>query len=645
MNRTSQRILEYQRNAAFAGFMAVVVLACGLYLIEALRYVLMPLIWASFFALPLERTACHLNSGMIRGLSWLLRRCRKRADDESDSVSFRHVPGSNRIIVQRTPGNMALLNKVNNPCVSSPCVKMLQPAEPPLLPERQPSNDSGSGFRITTRGTPLGCLGCGCTVIFKCCQRRMRIANLDDEVVDNPGGAVNRLVENWSYYVKQVESSSADELHVELYLDPGMNEYPAVVEESDVYPSGRQVVTGILEMNKTSPISWAFTVVILVFLLLGGVAIFIYLIYIGVQTFESNLDNYKKGIDELVKSLKEIPWLSQDVLDQIGQRITSFLEKSVSTYAAEILADTSSFLFQALMFVIYLLFWLTEPIPVSSSVVEVFKAYLFLKTLVCILFASLMGALLWYLDCGLWPLFLIISFVLNYIPEIGALVVGFLSLPAVLFDGSVEPFDRRLQNTLALIILGVTFKIITANVIEVQLYTTRGGQFMRMHSVVLMVMIMLFWQVLGLTGMFLSVPLVAAIKFYLVSTDMPSMLLNPLISLIEGDDTAPHRNFVDKLRAHDPGLASTAPTSQQGASQQGSSETTRTAPTSGSFSGVASTSAASAVADISRVDAAPRMNQRLLEMEEQSNCDVQGAQRRPGRQGPDGVNYCDSRGF
>merc|ERR1712137_1026329 len=81
------------------------------------------------------------------------------------------------------------------------------------------------------------------------------------------------------------------------------------------------------------------------------------------------------------------------------------------------------------------------------------------------------------------------------------------------------------------------------------MYTTRGGEFMRMHSVVLMALIMVFGQILGITGMFLSVPLVAAIKYYLVSASIPPVLLDPLVRFIEGDKAAPHRNFIDKYKA------------------------------------------------------------------------------------------------
>merc|ERR1740123_2419746 len=98
--------------------------------------------------------------------------------------------------------------------------------------------------------------------------------------------------------------------------------------------------------------------------------------------------------------------------------------------------------------------------------------------------------------------------------------------PAVLLDGNV-PMEQRRANTVLLCIFGMVFKIVTGNIIEVQMYTTRGGEFMRMHPVILMALMMFCEELMGITGMFLAVPIMAAVKYYLVSVDMPSVYLNP----------------------------------------------------------------------------------------------------------------------
>jgi len=214
---------------------------------------------------------------------------------------------------------------------------------------------------------------------------------------------------------------------------------------------------------------------------------------------------------------------------------------------AQIVSSLESLSFQALMFFVYLFFWIFEPLPISSPVAEVFKSYLLLKTIVCLLFATLMSALLLALQCKIWSLFFVLTFLLNFIPEIGAIASAILTVPAILFDGHL-PRDQRLENLLWLVIFGTSIKIFTGNVVEVQMYASLGGQFMRMHPVVIMALIMLFSALLGVTGIFLAVPTMAAVKYYLVSTDMPKQFKHPLLVFIEGDATAPHKNYVEQQR-------------------------------------------------------------------------------------------------
>merc|ERR1719191_395246 len=115
-------------------------------------------------------------------------------------------------------------------------------------------------------------------------------------------------------------------------------------------------------------------------------------------------------------------------------------------------------------------------------------------------------------------------------------------VPAVLFD-SHQTWEQRKVNTLWLVLCGTLF---TGNIIEVQLYATKGGQHMRMHPVVLMALMMLCEVLLGVTGMFLAIPIMAAVKYYMVSTDMPGVFLNPLLTFVEGSEAGPHKNFVDR---------------------------------------------------------------------------------------------------
>ena len=99
----------------------------------------------------------------------------------------------------------------------------------------------------------------------------------------------------------------------------------------------------------------------------------------------------------------------------------------------------------------------------------------------------------------------------------------------------------------ALFFLG--FKFITGNIIEVQLYARSGGDLMRMHPVVMLALMMLFDALMGMTGMFMAVPTIAAAKYYMLSMNLPQEVLDPMLVCIEGTEHGPHMNFVEQQRA------------------------------------------------------------------------------------------------
>jgi len=528
-------LANFQRNTAFVAFMIVVVLMCGFSLAKALQGVLVPLIWATFFALPLERAVGRLNDLGLRLGSFVRRTVSRSEVEEVDVVPFLHTPGRNLISVRRTPAVEALVRKLNNPC---------------------PDINVPGRMRRRTWAS----LGCTCALVFKCFKRRIRILKLESRgpaPPPPPPDGVNCLMENWCYHVRTQEIphlAGSCNLHLQLFLDIGCSRYPAVVEEQnrlgDPQPVVAEVV-GTLEVDKTSQLSWAVSVLAVLLMVLAGLTAFVYLLTIGVNALQNSLPDYEKGVSETLAwfSEKTADWLPDKVWADVQHHVLAWMRSTATIIAESVLTGVAYSLFQLILFIIYLLFWLFEPIPVSSSVVGVFKSYLFLKSLVCLLFATLMAMLLASLQCGLWPLFFVITFFLNYIPEIGPLLVAMLSLPAVLFDGSVLDTGRRVMHGVYLVVLGILFKVVTGNVIEVQMYTTKGGEFMRMHSVVLMAMIMIFNEMLGFTGMFLSIPIVAAVKYYIVSSNMPSSMLNPVLCFIEGDETAPHKSHVDRVAA------------------------------------------------------------------------------------------------
>jgi len=377
----------------------------------------------------------------------------------------------------------------------------------------------------------------------------------------------NGLVEGWHYYVKEdlvplPSDGTSDNAPVklQLFVDSSCIQYPVTfrrendgeADQESVTPPRKQRMRGRLEVDRGSSISWTLAFV-LALLCIGILVGFVgFLISLGLVNFRDNLKYFETGIKEaaqyFIDAAKRI--LPAEAYETFQTKVQEYVSQALPGLLSAITSEFQSFAWQGILFLLYLGFWLSEPLPVKEEVSDLFKSYIMLKTLVCVLFGCLMGLLLMALDNPLWPLMICLTSLLNFIPEVGAVLSALLCLPAVLLDGHVD-MAQRLHNTVMLVIFGSLFKVITGNIIEVRLYASTGGQFMRMHPVVLMVIMMLCAALLGLTGMFLSIPIMATIKYYLLTARIPAELIDPVLLVIEGEESGPYKNFMDSARAEE----------------------------------------------------------------------------------------------
>lgn len=525
------RLREFQRNASFVGFIFIACFACSVYLVEKLRDVMIPLVWAAFFALPTCALISRIDEGLVLAVDWCRRRLpwHQAMDDgetlASGDMAFTTNAGSRYIYVFSGSELDTWLSAVNDPYAE--------------FRRRWCDLDS-----IPTWFRPR-------------CKYKVKVVSLvavgpDGVGIDDLGPQVNRLVENWHYYVKPLrtdaETSDRGLVALELFLDSACLVYPAVWENPALLQSNETGIrlSGVARIDRSSSISWTVSFVISFMIMVAALGLFTIFLVNGIAGLKQHIHEYQRGLVDVVdgvsKSLQR--FLPKDAWAQVSAKLEEMIKDLLPNLLASFAGNLKVVLWEVLLFLIYMFFWVFEPLPIDASVSKVFQSYLLLKTVVCLLFAVLLSGLLWFLDCPLWPLFFILTFLLNYIPEVGAVFSAGLAVPAVLFDGRLD-MHTRLQNTVLLMIFGTIFKVICGNVIEVRMYSTSGGQFMRMHPVVLMAVMMLCSAVLGITGMFLAIPIMATVKYYTITTGIPGSILNPLLLFVEGDEAGPHKNYIE----------------------------------------------------------------------------------------------------
>jgi len=151
------------------------------------------------------------------------------------------------------------------------------------------------------------------------------------------------------------------------------------------------------------------------------------------------------------------------------------------------------------------------------------RRYVVLKTAVCVGVGAFIGLIFSLLQLDLAFLVGLITFVANFVPNVGAIFATLLPMPLILLDPSVSVGVRALAFLLPLLV-----HTTVGNLIEPKMF----GSSMELHPVIVL-FALAFWGALwGISGAILSVPLTATCRIAL------SAMRNPwsetLLRLLEG---------------------------------------------------------------------------------------------------------------
>jgi AI-2 transport protein TqsA len=115
----------------------------------------------------------------------------------------------------------------------------------------------------------------------------------------------------------------------------------------------------------------------------------------------------------------------------------------------------------------------------------------------------------------------VMSFLLNFIPSIGAIIATLLPIPI-----AMAQFQSPWPVILVIVVPGVLHNVL-GNIVEPKLM----GEGLDLHPVTILLALS-FWGLLwGIVGMFLAAPITAAIRIVLLQFDT----LRPIGNLLAGD--------------------------------------------------------------------------------------------------------------
>lgn len=232
------------------------------------------------------------------------------------------------------------------------------------------------------------------------------------------------------------------------------------------------------------------------------------------EAYVIGIRRWQNAVDRTINAAARELHLEAAVDDIMRAATASVLSQAQDILRAivnEILKDVMEGFSRMLLVLLYILFWLMQPLPLGGQASAVVRSYLWKKTLVSFLYGICVTILLVTLSVDFAAFFGVVSFFLNYIPEVGAFISIVLPVPIILLDS-------RLANPLGVLVAAIVgqlfFKLVFGNILEVKLI--ERDKEMSIHPVWIILGLSYFGYIWGPVGALLSVPLVAMVKTFVL---------------------------------------------------------------------------------------------------------------------------------
>lgn len=269
-----------------------------------------------------------------------------------------------------------------------------------------------------------------------------------------------------------------------------------------------QPVADVLESRLRFP-RWLSTLFVM---LLVGVAIFLIglLVLTSVRTFAASADLYQSKLVEAITRIATrlqdagLPMSPEEVLNSVNTIPMSGVMQATAQLALKIIANGTL----VAIFVIFLLLGRRTVVSKSAVFRQIdrdIRRYLVIKTLISMLTGFLIWIILTSFGVELALLLAILTFALNFIPNIGSIVATILPIPIALVH------FETLGPVVAIVALSTTVQLIVGNGLDPLLM----GKNLDLSPVTI-VAALVFWGLLwGLTGALLAAPLTAILRIVL----------------------------------------------------------------------------------------------------------------------------------
>jgi len=275
----------------------------------------------------------------------------------------------------------------------------------------------------------------------------------------------------------------------------------------------------------------------------------VHLFAVRQDTYRTRMEELLESIFELVKTLQAIIPLPKGVdseltktsrLAQVQVYAADFLEQvSVTSLIINLLGSVGHVLEDLVYIILFLVFLLLghgdqreeEMEPTRKAAQEQIFTYISGKSGISAFIAIAHASVLWYVGLELWLSFGAVTFFLNFIPAVGGLVAMLLPMPLIVLDTKFESVAASVAFFVPFV-----FYLFAKDVLEPMVIGKRTS----LSPVTVLLAIIIYSKVWGVTGMVMAVPMTAVMRIYLESVNHP--LTQYAASLLSGERaTSPDR--------------------------------------------------------------------------------------------------------
>lgn len=270
--------------------------------------------------------------------------------------------------------------------------------------------------------------------------------------------------------------------------------------------------------------------IILIILFVG----IINLLFASLGEFTAQLPEYKNKLDEIIHGYAA----------QMGIKnftLTKWFESNVnfSQLFQNVFSSTMSIISTTMLVLFFFIFLSSGIDKFTETIIKYFskqgddrlqnrirnipqkiQSYVITKTFISLLTAILIGVLLYIFDVDFWLIWVVLTFLLNFIPNFGSIIATILPTTMILIQ----------YNSISKTIIFVTVSILVQNIVGNFLEPKILGEKLGLNPIVILISLLVWGYIWGLAGMFLAVPITAIIKILISGTE--SHQLNFISELI-----------------------------------------------------------------------------------------------------------------